>query len=29
MKPTRIVALGGAGPVSDTVATVLGAFEQH
>jgi putative cell wall-binding protein len=29
MKPTRIVALGGAAPVSDMVATVLGAFEQH
>ena len=29
IKPTRIVALGGSAPVSETVATVLGAFEQH
>ena len=29
MKPTSIVALGGVGPVSDTVASVLGTFEQH
>jgi putative cell wall-binding protein len=29
MNPTRIVALGGTGPLSDTVASVLGAYEAH
>ncbi len=29
MKPTNIVALGGVGPISDTVASVLGTFEQR
>jgi putative cell wall-binding protein len=29
MKPTNITALGGVGPLSDTVASVLGTFEQH
>jgi hypothetical protein len=29
MKPTRIVALGGSGPVSAAVTSVLGAFQQR
>jgi putative cell wall-binding protein len=29
MNPTRIVALGGTAPLSDTVASVLGAYEAH
>jgi putative cell wall-binding protein len=29
MNPTQIVALGGTGPLSDTVASVLGAYEAR
>jgi putative cell wall-binding protein len=29
MNPTQIVALGGTGPLSDMVASVLGAYEAH